>query len=693
MNDPKDMNEQLSEALQAAYPADQPDERLHGRMVESERNHRLQSYTRKSGWKKGWFTLIGGLALLSVLGFTAYKYFFDRPGEAAIALIPADADLVVTLDTNPSTQQLATFHKIATALKQEGILEKLDDTLTAVLNQNPVARRIRPYVAKSMALAVWMPSVGFDRGPEPDGAFFLALTNAEEVDSILSDSIPNDRSHGFTIYNVDKKVFGAVIGNYLVVGPNANVLSKINMVRSGSGQSVAQLPEYQNARASLAADANLMAFVSPDALAAMDQGKNKGMNPMQGFKWMAMGMALRDAGLEFTFQCPMNQAKMPSLKHLAEIKPLDMNVLNRLPEGAYGVLAYSQVAKYWDFIGETASQDPKAKNEMEKGLAEFEKQTGISIDNDIVPAFGGNLMLAVYPSPTMGADSADGILMIDDANGANPAAMVDKVRGFIEKATAKEGKPIKFVSQKQGDVTIWRLDSGSQREFANKLANGKQNKQTEALPEPPVMLGEADVQGDAVPAEPKGVQDLSDGDRDVLAKIEAHKKDTPPALEDKTLIYAQIGNSVVIASSEAMMTRALQAYRGGGRSLADDPAFAGMQGRVHEGAQNMIMVNLHGIMQILRPKIEESNNGPVSVDDIVNIFGGPNTGLVGSGRYDGQVMVGELFMPLDYQRLVKMMGQGMRHEDAVQQQHQLSIRDAPRLAPQALRATRILAKL
>ena len=64
------------------------------------------------------------LALLGIVGtavvaYAGYRIFFGRPGEAAVALIPADASCVLTLDTHPSEAQLGAFTKLATALYDE----------------------------------------------------------------------------------------------------------------------------------------------------------------------------------------------------------------------------------------------------------------------------------------------------------------------------------------------------------------------------------------------------------------------------------------------------------------------------------------------------------------------------------------------------------------------------------------------
>src|SRR5687767_3009338 len=58
-----------------------------------------------------------GVALLAVVGF-AYNVLFGRRGEAAIAMIPADASFVLTVDLVPSQDQLAAFKKISDAMKR-----------------------------------------------------------------------------------------------------------------------------------------------------------------------------------------------------------------------------------------------------------------------------------------------------------------------------------------------------------------------------------------------------------------------------------------------------------------------------------------------------------------------------------------------------------------------------------------------
>src|SRR6185436_15425939 len=101
--------------------------------------------------------------------------------------------------------------------------------------------------------------------------------------------------------------------------------------------------------------------------------------------------------------------------------------------------------------------------------------------------------------------------------------------------------------------------------------------------------------------------------------------------DDWSPAYAEVGGSVVIASSDAMLYRALAAHQGLAPTLADDPAFTAMRQLARPGTQGVLMVNLAAIMQRLEPDLHKwLKDAPIGPDDLMNLFGGPNTGLVAS---------------------------------------------------------------
>src|SRR6185436_2397887 len=91
--------------------------------------------------------------LLVVAAALAYK-LFHRSGEQAIQLIPADALLIGTLDTNPSPAQAPVFARIARAIRARGLAEEADRAIGEMVEKSTLSTEIRPYISGSLAFAI-----------------------------------------------------------------------------------------------------------------------------------------------------------------------------------------------------------------------------------------------------------------------------------------------------------------------------------------------------------------------------------------------------------------------------------------------------------------------------------------------------------------------------------------------------------
>src|SRR5262249_48816786 len=73
-----------------------------------------------------------------------------------------------------------------------------------------------------------------------------------------------------------------------------------------------------------------------------------------------------------------------------------------------------------------------------------------------------------------------------------------------------------------------------------------------------------------------------------------------------------------------------------------------------QGAQSVLMINLPGILQAARPKLTRlmrDNHATVAPEDITQLFG---AGIVGTERCDGNVVTLTGFVPVDYERLIRL---------------------------------------
>jgi hypothetical protein len=129
------------------------------------------------------------------------------------------------------------------------------------------------------------------------------------------------------------------------------------------------------------------------------------------------------------------------------------------------------------------------------------------------------------------------------------------------------------------------------------------------------------------------------------------------ALKDKTVCYAIIGKTVILSSSKASLQSAMAAYRGQGKTLADDPAYATMQAKLTPQSQAFALIDIGKICDALRPTLEAGlKQSDIKANDILGIFGDGKMGIMSSGRYDGKLFKGSATLPLDYAKLIRLIG-------------------------------------
>jgi hypothetical protein len=535
------------------------------------------------------FVLLAALIPIAGGGVLAYNFFFNRPGESAIQLLPQDALVVVTLDTNPSPEQAVTFKRILDAVEREGLLPEMDKALTEVMDKSPVAAELRPHLSKSFALAAL-------KGPEggnPDMAVLLAVKQADKVAAILGKHGAKATEEGVELFALRKpETRAALIGPYLVLSDRAAPLARIQAVQRDKSPSLDKSPDYQQARASLPKDANLMVFVSPAGMKELaDQVKEAAGVAAPETRFFTLGLTVRDSGLEITGQLPTADKPDSPFARLADMAPLDPTALDRLPPGALGVFALSQPGKLWAPVRQAMGPED-AGDEMDEALEDFEDETGLSVERDVVPALGGNLVAAVYPDAEKPTESADVLIVVDESGGANPAELAEKLRLKVESE-----EDVEFVGEPTAGHKSWYL------------------------------------------SEP---------------------------VEGKSLCYGEVGKTVFLSSNRDLLRRALEAQSGGaaGGEALPSSALAGMRKALLPGAQLALMVDLRGVLNTFRKPLEEAmadlEEEKLTFDDVAGIFGGGDPGLTLSGKYDRQVAAFQLFIPLDYDRVIRLAGMGAR---------------------------------
>ncbi len=614
-------------------------------MLKSHRQRRLAIFT----------TTALTLASSSVI---AYRHLFHRPGESAVALIPADALMVATLDTNPAPSQVLLFNRLRDTFRDSGLGSGLDELFAGREGKTSAMSQLRPLLKDNYALAV-LGNIAPDLKTPPEFALYFSVADGNGAADWLKANGKPRQSLGMRYYTV-KDLDGVMFlqEDYLILAQNVDTLRKIAEVAAHRKPSLLEQPAYQEARNSLDPDANFMAFIAPKLMQSVYQqvrtetartGNKMGSLPERDFlkfpSWVAVGATVRENGLSMDYQAPIDAAKEPILQVAAQIKPLDAAALKALPPNAYLVYSAAQPSGYIEMMKRIMGQSASAKKEVENGFRTFEKETGLSVNEDVLPAFRGDATFALYPDQGNPDGYLDGVIYLTDANNGDPASLVQKVKALVEKETAKKGgQPIGFVTGREGNATIIALNPRSEIRLQTQLVN-----QFEPTP--------AKYN---VPQKRTSRRRTKGSRRRTVSYLptEASAKPRGAYLKGKTVAWAVIGRSVILATSRPMLEKALASAEGRAPSLATDPKNNLIRQTLEKGSQGWYWIGLGQIMQKFRPLIEENfkNSDPTMGEDLLNLFGGEEAGLIASWHYNGKLAQGTLFYPMNWERALQLGG-------------------------------------
>jgi len=540
-----------------------------------------------------------------VVGTIAARRVFDRPGETAVSIVPKEAEAVAVLDLTPGIHQLGAFRKLASCAEGVDLANNLDKLFDQLLGSRAWAKSLIPFLRRS-AVVVKMPSrqASYNPyfGPE-NGILIFPISDPQAVSNILGGHLASDGA-GFT--DPDKKLRIALINDNLVVANDPEDLDRVRACASGKSQGFATLDDYMTARKAIDPDANLMLFISASAFRSLgDRGTAQWRELSDAPGWFAGGIALRDKGIALSCNLPMDARKWEPYKHLASMEPIRKDLLSHLPSGAYSVAAVSQPEALWSFIEDAVAGDSYTQRSFREVSNTLERESGIDIEGSVTSALKGTVVCALYPTTAKPVDGVDCLILIDDANGAKPADLVERVRRYAER----------FLNQRaNGDRVFTSLD-----------------------------LGKADAYSLS-----RSVR-LSTEDDFLRYSDETSRR----LFHGKTIAYATVGNAVLAASSEDLLARGIKAYQGEGDLLASDDQFSSSDSLGDGGPQTYCVANLARMSEAFDADFswnwlskEYRESGKAAVDVLKHL----DTPASCSLRTGQDSLAIKVFVPLDYDR-------------------------------------------
>ncbi len=445
------------------------------------------------------------VAAVVCVGAGAYtRSAFDRPGESALSLVPAEATGLLVMDFTPGVRQLGAFRQIAASAKSANVGKTFDETVTSLVNDDLWVQKLIPFTRRSLVIAT-MP------GPEKIGGnardswyernfLIVPVSDVSSVQTILAKHLHKKNGY-YAIPNFGSDLALGMVQNNIVVGSSAKVIDLVRTCAWGTHASIVDQAEYRVARKQLDYDANLMGFVSTSVVGPHDQ------TPASPSKaWLAGGMAIRDEGISFSFNYPVDNNEWQAYKALSAMAPIRNDILTQLPAGAYAVTALSQPSAIWNSLKLAAKGNAESERTLREFATSAERELGLNFERELIPALGGTSVVAVYPSSEKPTKGLDILIYSDAANGADPSKLIEAVRRYTASHVVPKTKP---------EASFEPIDIGSDRGYH--LASG--------------------VRADA---EKQLAEELPEG---TARKV----------FKGKTVAYAMVGDTLLISTSDALL--------------------------------------------------------------------------------------------------------------------------------------------
>ncbi|RYG24499.1 hypothetical protein EON82_10495 [bacterium] len=533
-------------------------------------------------------------AATAAAGGVALNRLLDRPGESALAFVPANALGAISLDLVPAPDQVLAFKSIDEMISSAAAKEPqaktaknaLIGTLLHEFANKPELEPISKQVDRSIALA-FLPEQGKPEG-EGEGVVLLPVKDPQAIASFLASKGKPETAGGIPMVAIKSKdgstVHFSLQGSVLVASGEAWPVADVVRAATGKSSALVADPAFAAARARAIPSANLLVFVSPKMA--------------KGEEWLTGSMTIRDTGIEVGVS---GQTNDPDVIKAGSLVPLGPDVMAKLPRGAYGFLAAAQPGPAMALAGE-------ALDEPSKGMKE---ELGIDLKTDMIPAMSGNTVFGLYPS--FGPDAGiDLLIVMDDANGADPAKLARKLEKALEEKIDEDG----------GGAQEWKV-----------VTHAPDGTEMSRLADEPVD----DLR-----------KELSNAEKSFFRPLTLSR--------GKTIAWASVGNSLVFASSQSLLERAVASRKTPSlaNNLAGDAAFGANPSSATDG-QVSYTLSMKRLAEGLRNTIDPSHmdvetakmyRKSLSIYDNVTEPFNLRAKMEPNGRYTGYVSI-----PFDWTKL------------------------------------------
>lgn len=537
------------------------------------------------------------LAATATAGGLALNRLLDRPGETAMDLVPSNALAVVALDLVPAPDQILAFKSI-------------DDMIAS--SKEPMAK-----TAKSALIGSLLHEFVHEPALEPV---------AEQVDrSIAIAMLPKHGQASNGEFDGDGVALmpvkdAAAIASFLGSKGKPETVDGMSLysvhtkdksdihfflqgsVLVGSDSATAVADVAKTAAGQTPSIVKDDAFATARGKALPSANLLVFVNPKiaKGEDWAVGSLTIRDTGIELGVS---GQTDDPEISKAGNMAPLGPEFMAALPRGAYGFFGFAQPGPTVALAGEMLDEPTK----------DMKKEMELDLKTDVLPALAGNVAVGFYPS--FGPDAGiDLLVSIDDANGADPASLATKLEKILDDKI-----------QENGQKEEWKVQS--------RTANGITISHLANEPEKSMQEG------------------VTGMEKSFFRPLTMSR--------GKTVAWATVGHSVLMATSQSLLERAVQQRQSpvAALGLSTDSAMGARPAQASDG-QFALAISMKRLVEGIRNTVDPSHMSPEAAKMYRKTLGlydntteplALRAKMSGDGRYSGYVSI-----PFDWTKLPEM---------------------------------------
>lgn len=474
---------------------------------------------------------LGGAALIIAGGVAAYWLILERNGwlgdsQAAAQLMPQDAVVAVSLSTD--AKQWQQLREYGTPESQAAFGRQLQQIESALFTANGYnyQQDIQPWVGDEVMIAYLSPSSAVPAAQQ-SVVMALPIENPLEAKQVLektkspqSGKLVERDYKGVQIREVQgtsAQTFStALLGRFLVVTTDPKATERV--IDTYQGQpSLAITPGYSQEVRKIKASAPLarMYVNMPAAMAMLaansarqESGSKAPLSPqsvaeLQQMQGVATTMTLEPEGIRFQGVSWLK----PNSQRVHTVENNAKNLPRYLPADTLLMMSGGNLQKLWQDYAQGAQANPIIPISPESLRIGLKQNTGLDLDQDLLPWMAGEFSLGLVPTPqgTPSNLGAGVVLMVQASDRTRAEKALKQMDGFMAKQyqfqvqeTQMEGQSVVSWTSPLGGVSAthgWLEGNVAFLSWGSPVAST-------FVPQPKAKLTEIELFNKAVPTQP-----------------------------------------------------------------------------------------------------------------------------------------------------------------------------------------------